>query len=329
MLAGDSAGARAVRAAMDTLPPARLGGFVVGALYHHQGLDAARKAFDRLQAGAVTSDQRTQGALFALRLAVDAGRPGDVVHLVSPELRASPPVARELALAAVVADGDSAAGAEAARTIEPRVLAALAGGPPRGSSGVGGGVSARDVLGPQVDDALVLAQYRLAVGDPAVARRVVPWLRAYIPAPDSAWLGEVAAARALLLDAQLAALERRPDAGEVLARLDSATRVGYHDVRFTTLGSLVTARLWEGRGEPRRALVALRRRLRGIGSNWYETTWQRELGRLAAQTGEREAAIHAYRAYLVRRAHAEPSLAGEVAQVRSALTRLERESAGR
>jgi hypothetical protein len=138
----------------------------------------------------------------------------------------------------------------------------------------------------------------------------------------------VAEARALLLDAQLAALERRPDAGAVLARLDSAMRVGYHDVRLTTLGTLVTARLWEGRGEPRRALAALRRRVRGVGANWYETTWQREVGRLAALVGEREAAIRAYRAYLVRRAHPEPSLAGEVAQVRAALARLERESAG-
>jgi hypothetical protein len=158
---------------------------------------------------------------------------------------------------------------------------------------------------------------------------VVPWLRAYVPAPDSAWLGEVAEARALLLDAQLAARERRPDAGAVLARLDSTMRVGYHDVRLTTLGSLVTARLWEARGEPRRALAALRRRVRGVGQNWYESTWQREVGRLAAQVGEREAAIHAYRTYLVRRARPEPSLARELAEVHAALARLARESAGR
>jgi hypothetical protein len=280
-------------------------------------------------ASSVTSEQRARGALSALRLAVDEGRPGDVARVVPAEVRASPEVAREIVLAAVVADGDSAAGAEAARTLEPRVLAALAAGPPRGSSGPGGGMSARDVLPVEIDDALVLAQYRLAAGDPAVARRVVPWLRAYVPAPDSAWLGEVAEARALLLDAQPAARERRPDAGAVLARLDSTMRVGYHDVRLTTLGSLVTARLWEARGEPRRALAALRRRVRGVGQNWYESTWQREVGRLAAQVGEREAAIHAYRTYLVRRARPEPSLARELAEVHAALARLARESAGR
>jgi hypothetical protein len=328
-LTGDSAGVRAVRTALDTMRPARLGGLAAGALFHHHNLHEGRLALERLRAAAVTSEQRTRGALFVVTFAVDEGRPGDVVRLVPPDLRASPPLAREIALAAVVADGDSAAGAEAARTIEPRVLAALAGGPPRGSSGVGGGMSARDVLRAEIDDALVLAQYRLAAGDPSVARRVVPWLRAYVPAPDSTWLREVAEARALLLDAQLAARERRPDAGAVLARLDSAMRVGYHDVRLTTLGTLVTARLWEDRGEPRRALTALRRRVRGVGTNWYETTWQREVGRLAALGGEREAAIRAYRKYLVRRTRPEPSLAREVAQVRTALARLELESAGR
>jgi hypothetical protein len=328
-LTGDSAGVRAVRAALDTMPPARLRGLVLGALYHHHNLHEGRMAFDRLKAGAVTSEQRTLGALVALRLAIDGGRPGDVGRLVPPELRASPDVAREVALVAVVAGGDSVAGAEAARTIEPRVLAALAGGPPRGSSGAGGGMSARDVLRAEIDDALVLAQYRLAAGDPALARRVVPWLRAYVPAPDSAWLGEVAEARALLLDAQVAALERRPDAG------DGARAPRQRDARR------LPRRPAHDAGEPRdgapvggarraaRALAALRRRVRGVGANWYETTWQREVGRLAALVGEREAAMRAYRAYLVRRAQPEPSLAREVAQVRAALARLERESAGR
>jgi hypothetical protein len=124
-------------------------------------------------------------------------------------------------------------------------------------------------------------------------------------------------------------LERRADAADVLARLDSAARFGHHDVRFTTVSSLVTARLWEARGDQRRAYQALQRRTRGIGANLYESAWQRELGRLAAAVNEREVAIRAYRTYLVRRANPEPAVASEVEHMRAELARLERTSAGR
>jgi hypothetical protein len=73
----------------------------------------------------------------------------------------------------------------------------------------------------------------------------------------------------------------------------------------------------------------LRRRAHAIGANYYESAWQREVGRLAAIVGEREAAIRAYRIYLIRRSNPEPALAAEVAHVRAELTRLERASVGR
>jgi len=191
------------------------------------------------------------------------------------------------------------------------------------------GAASATALSEYVDAALVLAQYRLSIGDASVAKRVIPWLRRYVPPEDSAWLRELPLAHALLLDVQVAALERRADAAVVLAQLDSAARFGHHDPRFTAVSSLVAGRLWEDRGDVAHALAAVRRRLRGIGANYYESTWQRELGRLAALAGEREAAIRAYRIYLIRRANPEPALAAEVAHVRAELARLERASAGR
>ena len=327
MLVGDSAAARSIRAGMDRLPPSMLYGFVLGALFNHYGLDEAQRALDLLSPQVITSDNKTAYTIYALRIATERGRPREAAAAASGML-ASPAVARDVALTAALADGDSAAGAQAARALEPVVAAALATAP-SGASADSASVSAEVALNDPVDAAFALAQYRLAMGDASAARRVIPWLRGYVPPKDSTWLGEYTAQRALLLDAQVAALEQRADAGDVLARLDSATRFGQHDPRFSTVSSLVTARLWEDRGDPRRALAALRRRNRIRGPNYYESTWQRELGRLAALAGEREAAIRAYRIYLLRRTNPEPALGVEVAQVRGELARLERASAGR
>ena len=327
-LSRDSVRAQSIRAGMDRLTPSQLAVFVLGALQNHGGLDDAQRAVDLLGPQAITSAQRAQLAALALRVAIERGRPAEAARL-SAGLIGSPSFAREVALAAVFADGDSAVGAAAARTLEP--LAATTLGTPLtlGRTADSAGVRAEVALAERVDDAFVLAQYRLALGDAALARRVVAWLRSYVPPRDSAWLGEVTGERALLLEAQSAALEGRPDAADMLARLDSAARFGHHDVRFTTVSSLAAARLWEARGDQRRAYQALQRRTRGVGANLYESTWQREVGRLATAIGEREVAIRAYRAYLIRRANAEPSLANEVAHVRAELTRLERSSVGR
>ena len=328
MLTGDSARAQSIRAGMDHLSPPQLVIFAFGALQNHQGLDDAQRALDLLAQHAITSEQRAQLAALALRVAIERGRSAEAARL-SGGLIASPPFAREVALAAVFSDGDSAIGAAAARTLEPLAASALGAPLALGRAADSSGVKAEVALAERADNAFVLAQYRLAMRDVALANRVIAWLRSYVPPKDSAWLGEVTGERALLLEAQSAALERRPDAAEVLARLDSAARFGHHDARFTTISSLVAARLWEARGDQRRAYQALQRRARGIGANLYESTWQRELGRLAAAVGEREVAIRAYRTYLVRRANAEPALARELAQVRAELASLEQSSGGR
>ena len=327
ILVGDSAAARSFRAGMERMQRLPLTALVLSALFNHYGLDDAQRALDLLAPEAITGDTRTLHTSLAHRVATERGRPREAEAVVKGTL-STPSIASDVALTAVLAGGDSAVGAEAAGKLEPIVAAALktalAGVPPSSE-----GAAPATALNDHVDAPLVLAQYRLAMGDASVAKRVIPWLRSYVPPKDSAWLREFPEARALLLDAQVAALERRPDAAVVLAQLDSATRFGQHDPRFTTVSSLVAARLWENRGDVGRALAALRRRLRGIGPNHYESTWQRELGRLAALAGEREAAIRAYRIYLVRRASPEPALAAEVAHVRAELARLERASAGR
>ena len=328
LLEGDSVRARSFRADMERLPRPILTGMVPAALYGHRGLDYAQRAVDLLSSQSVTSAERLGLAIWSLRIRIERGRPREAAAHVS-QLLEWPPIARAVALASVFADGDSVSGAAAARTLEPIVGEALQTPSPSTHLVDTTAAGPELALTERVDDALVLAQYRLAMGDVSVARRVVQWLRAYVPPKESAWLAEIVEERALLLDAQVAARERRPDAGAVLARLDSATRFGHHDVRFTSIAGRVAARLWEDRGDARRALEALRRRGRGIAANYFETAWQREVGRLAAIVGDREAAIRAYRIYLIRRLNPEPALAPEVAHVRAELERLERASAGR
>jgi len=135
-------------------------------------------------------------------------------------------------------------------------------------------------------------------------RRVRASSRAFVP--DDLRERLVALRRDLHRNPELSFAEHRTS--DVLARLDSATRFGHHDARFTTIAGRVAARLWEAGGDPRRALAALRRRVRGTGANHHESAWQREVGRLAALVGDREAAIRAYRIYLIRRSNADAVL---------------------
>jgi serine/threonine-protein kinase len=328
LLEADSIRARSLRDEMNRWPYATLEAVVPSMLYGHRGLDYAQLALDLLQPRAASTEERTRLAHWALRVAIERGRPGEAAAHTT-EWLAVPPLAREIALAAVFGDGDSAAGAVAARALEPVVAAALGTRVSPEHADRSGSSTSEDALTERVDPPFVLAQYRLAMGDVAVARRVIPWLRGYVPPNDSTWLAELTEERAVLLDAQVAALERRADANAVLVRLDSATQFGHHDLRFTTIAGRVAARLWEARGDRARALAALRRRTRAISTSQYESAWQREVGRLAALVGDREAAIRAYRLYLFRRPNPEPALAPEVAQVRAELQRLEQASAGR
>ena len=131
---------------------------------------------------------------------------------------------------------------------------------------------------------------------------------------------------AMILEALVAAEDKRPDAGIRLARLDSMLRDA--PVQLGPLlqaGNLVAARLWEQSGDSIRALAAVRRRVRLIGKPELQATYLREEGRLAAATGDRDGAKHAYRRYLNLRRDAEPALRSQVATVRRELARLERQ----
>ena len=174
-----------------------------------------------------------------------------------------------------------------------------------------------------------VAQYRLTRNETATARRVSTMLRAVSIPADSAWRGEGLVRLALLLDAQVAAMERRADAPILLARLDTsllnAPAEASAQVYADAVGNLVAAGLWEQRGDLARALAAARRWRFGLPLIYRPclSTYLREEGRIAALMGDRARAIRAYRHYLALRSDPEPPLRAERDRVRAELALLE------
>ena len=126
--------------------------------------------------------------------------------------------------------------------------------------------------------------------------------------------------RAFILDAFHAGLTGRRDAAALRLRLDSLV------LRGCCAGpkwiGLAAARLHQQAGEDVSALRVLRAG-RWLFPPQYLSTYLREEGDLAARTGDPNAAIRAYRHYLVLRANPEPELRAEVDRVKVALARLE------
>jgi serine/threonine-protein kinase len=191
--------------------------------------------------------------------------------------------------------GDSVAASQAARILTPH-----ADGPLEAGSG-------RMV---QYSDICWLEQWRLYQGQTGTTSGAIQRLRAAGLPPFERC--------ASLLDAWLAAVTGRSDAGPKLELLDSLARS-----RVENGVNLVAARLHERNGDLAGALAAVRRR-----SGWFMlwpafmSTFLREEGRLAALTGDTAGAIKAYQHYLALRYDPEPAVKPEVDRVRAQLARL-------
>jgi tetratricopeptide (TPR) repeat protein/TolB-like protein len=208
------------------------------------------------------------------------------------------------------AEGDSATAASAGPALQAVIGTPLAPTPDAAFARFAGGESA-------------LRQGRFDL----VQRAVADLRRVRVP-PDSAWLREVPAGFALLLDAELAGKQRSLDLPKLLPQIDSAlTNASF--MPFLAVGNLIVSRLYEQQGDLPRALAAIRRRVVDLASGRLfalYVTYHREEGRLAALNGDRDGAIRAYRRYLALRSGAEPKLQRQVTQVRAELEALERES---
>ena len=246
-------------------------------------------------------------AMFMLRnLALNRGRPHDASvqagHIDSDHEVPGWMLIEE----AMFTDGDTAIAAAAARELEASVDALSAG---------------RVVESYEQEvDICVVNLWRMTRGE----RRGVPNAIAALRSTAAGSLEPGLAARAMLcaalLDAMLASAEDRGDADLALSRVDSLELAVPHLTGGDYVArNLLLARLHEARGDRAGALAAVRRR----GYSWLMTRYLssdfREEGRLAALTGDRAGAIHAYEQYLTLRSDPAPERQEQVDEVRAAL----------
>ena len=170
-------------------------------------------------------------------------------------------------------------------------------------------------------------QYDVAHQQPATARRAATLLRA-VPS-SSPWAASRARRFALLLDAQVAVLSKDATARDLVARADSMLRRVDGGLYNQDTGNLIVARLWEQLGDTRQAYAAVQRRRSGPVINLFGATYVREEARLAAATGDVNAAIRAYQRYVRMRAEPEPSMLADLEAAKRELARLEKTAAGK
>jgi serine/threonine-protein kinase len=265
-------------------------------------LDRAAAVLEAGIARAATESDRFWMLIDKHDLELNRGRPAAALAVTREYPAAGAPGydLRERLRDALFADGDTIAAYSAARELARRDALPL----PEDGNG-------RAV---RLAERCMLELWRVAHDDTTATRRAIASL------PADATCGT-------MLETTLAVRARRADAPVLVERLDSLLRMG-PGAGMRQIGNLVVARHFEELGQPDRALAAVRRREYFIDRPVFLSTYLREEGRLAALTGDREGAIRAYRRYVALRADPEPSLAEDVAAVRTELRRLERESAG-
>jgi tetratricopeptide (TPR) repeat protein len=279
-------------------------------------LDIADAAARRMMELSVTGSERAGAAFNAARYESIVGHPVAAAGL--RRQREGFNRSRDMIVDRLLRDGDSVAAVEGVRELSNIVEDSVA----------SGGVRSLQWTW----YALVLGQGCIAVGDLKGARRTVHALREATFAPDKAWIGDERDRYVLLIAAQLASAEERPEARELTEQLDTTLRsapfaanVSMNQAEFyLSTGNLAIAALWEKLGNIDRALAALRREPR-VGSQGRPGAFLYEYARLSALTGNRDQAIKAYRNYLLVRANPEPTLRPKVDHVRAELARLERE----
>lgn len=200
-------------------------------------------------------------------------------------------------------DGDTVAAAQAAAALEARVAAA----PPDAATD------------PAVDALCVLGEWRLHLGDTRRAASIARRLRAL--GGDGRLGTEVAPLYCgRLLEAWRATLVGSADAADSVTRLASATAQHPGPGSLLKEGDIILSRLLEGEGDVRGAYDVFR-------NDWltrqiYSSTILRREGRLATRLGDTTAAVDAYRRYVAFRPDPEPSLRGDVEEVRKELAAL-------
>jgi serine/threonine-protein kinase len=307
---GDVATLRRVRDSMALLGPANLRSIAQAAQLDAVALDDAHRAVRQLRARALRPEERVDATLAEHALAVNEGRVREA-RAAAERLAELQPGARAhlrlRVLDALYGDADSVAADAAAELLRRSATTAPSPEPAR-----------RAV---QLADACVLAQWQLARGDTAGARRSALTLR---DAPASAPVDRLPAATtpaacSALLDAAGAVAEGRADAAAAVARVDSLALTTGTSGDAPTYAPVLVARLHARLGDARAAYDAVRRRAYMAGWTPYEATALRDEARYAAQAGLREPAHAALTRFAALRADPDAALQGQTDEARRTL----------
>jgi tetratricopeptide (TPR) repeat protein len=316
---GDAATLARSREDMAAWPSAGLRHVAVDVQDSRLPVEYAVRALTLREQRPATTAERLERQMGLHALALNRGRPAEAARILAAT---DPPredpglVPRTAILAALHAEGDLAGGGRAAATLEARLNAADE--PTRAAAGP----AARVATGALALDRCVLAQWQLDAGDglrPGDLDRV----RA-LRADEWPW-AEVLPSCVGLVEAMVAApgtAARRAALERLESLLLEAPYRGVVDLYDPYLANLALARFWDAKGEPVRALDAVRRRIFFHGWVPYAAASLQTEARLAEVLGQHDDAIVAYRRYLNLRDDPETGIVARVDSVRAALDRL-------
>lgn len=319
---GDSVALESIRESFPKLDGASLNRIIgIAQLYGSTLVDADLAALD-LAHRIGTRTERWEWLLGLHSLALNRGRPQEARRIMADweEVEGSPGASqRILVLDALYWDGDMDAATEAVELVMSRAYAPPAPG--------------EDLPDARFADICVAEQWRLWHGDTSTAAASLGQFRSRANPARLEFPPLRHAVCSATIEALLAEAEGRPDAGEYVDRLEALLRL-VPDVETgddpSLIGPFIIANWRESQGDLPGALAAMRR----WHNHWftgvrYLSTFLREEGRLAALTGEQEAAIRAYRHYLMLRSDPDPEWIEERDRVRAELARLTGEATQR
>lgn len=286
----DSATRRRLRNEFSRFPAADLRAVATISQFEGIAFDDGARAIAVLQSSVGTDVDRADLLLAQHSMSLNRGRIDDALESTSRLRRLQPGSdawLRLRVLDVLYADGDAAAGMDAARALVERTSATP--------------VSVPTSWDGWLANACVVGQWRLARDDTTGVRAFVELLRARRTTDPSTRVSATPHACAELLDAALAVATRRRDARMRVQRLDSLVFTPQGAGDASTYASIAIARLFERVGDPADALRAIR--MRPYLSGWprYLATAWREEGRLAERAGDPRAARIAYDRFLIYR----------------------------
>jgi serine/threonine-protein kinase len=282
-------------------------------------VDDAARALEVLRSRATRRDDRATVAAGEYLLAMNQGRPRKGVadlrrSIPEDEIYFSPLVQGQIIRDALFGEGDGAAAVDAYNQLSAAIRSAQANPSPTPID-----------LAAEYVQRCALEEWRVGHGNADSAASTVRRLRAIVPIIQPQRFGgtntPVVGAEPVCpaaIEAWAAVIQRRPDAGALLDRLD--TTMAHLPLEADgTVGNVLVSRLRLALGDTAAALRALRRRSYSLSSLFYLAVSLRDEGRLAAATGDRKGAIRAYTHYLALRSAPEPSLRREADEVRATL----------